>query len=1478
MSLRQHFLILFLISAFSFSVKAKEHFDPIFTYQLSDEQLKPIDAKLKSILDRLLKGAEKLKNEMADPEERTKPAFDVDFDISYEHSRDMRANTTHVYNVQADPVTGRKKSPISTYRGLLEFVESEDELAGIIGHEMVHSKHGIDQNGKKLPVSSRWMQQRGNEFQADIMGAKIARAAGYDPRHVQKALARLAKFEDNKVDRSNFNNLGVEFLKEMGAAHPSIQERYNTFNGFLHFENRIASLDRAKDNPYDGWLEKYKRAINAPWSKDEPNRGMETFLKRLLELTDLKDKAPHEKIAFINHILFEEPRYQSLFYHGLMVDPHVNPNPVFSKITFDPERLTFEAKADKGNLIWNLPHYGVPLPSSAPTKEFLKEIDGEVVLAKVQEILGASPDKNSRLAANNLFHNVSKTFEPTQVRRLLTPIDKVYPNQSQWRFSPERILNMQNSLLAAPNIKSYDEYIREKLFMTPEQEIEQLMKLAKARVALVKSGKVEASDKELSLIFNSMESIPARYWTVDLSNDYVRILPTMHASQFGNQRSWGWNNWPGMNSGFRFQNESIKLDSAALRCLNGNNKYLRKMMGERDVPLSLRMIASHNYFHEKANKASYLPTIQSVGEYIHAYKDVDKLGAQVLNDSMVFNTVVAKKSWKCDVDSVDRLFHDLDFSWLKNAGKDKNRRITGEVLGFDVDVEMKAPGLNEIVQEFDKRGYADPTLTESLEKAQVYLKNSSVQFDIKYSEKLQREFMARVERDSLKPLSLEEKAKMHIALTQVGNTPFSDALAESVYLNPKFKCVECMEKALDQGKVWDFATRKKIHDRWFDLEGQSRLAKLPDNKARMDSFQIRLNHWFPEPSYERGDIVEDFSNHIQSSYAEAKTLDPWKLPRDTNNESAAARIFSAIRKEMAGDPKYPKRPMEFVKFLIGSGDFPKMPSVKMEDSDRDGVYKVKDPITGETMKTKGFTQDVIGPERIKKLFDSLSPELRAGVLSYYLSPPKGLLSNPKFSKDIKKIILSGVDSKHRADASLFLEALLHAQQKVQPHEVPLTVGYLLAQTGGKSRGVGIVLKEALVSQGAAGVSFGQKLYQRRMLPPDMLEDLADLQDKADPPSRLESYEQLIKRLDLKNPDAEIKLAKVLGSASAKVVLKVMKTDGEAAAWEAVKMLRPNFHRGLEVQEEMLREFVDYLEVHGDGRHRGLKPIFDDTFASLRRQSDLRTEPRVRAQVEKLYLYNAEGQKQAVDRHGYEWAVAQPKNQGAQEHLREGLVEGKTVKALSEADRAKIAPSLFEKEESILFKNLNSPHNDEDIYFERDRHFGNYIVDGKKITVIDYPLLTSINVGERKAVFSLLGNAEIGRSFGRSLPKVFEEDLLKVMREVDQDGATTVTSKYKEALKDWLSKKDAKKNAAAQVFELFSAMENRGIKIKESVHSYLTALGHLEGASHYLPKSAQGVGKLQKVVTDIVKKDLEPKLAQLTTFEKCQLTLSRLIKK
>jgi predicted unusual protein kinase regulating ubiquinone biosynthesis (AarF/ABC1/UbiB family) len=1469
---------LILISAFSFSVKAKEYFDPIFTYQLSEEELKPIDAKLKSILERLLKGAEKLKNEMADPDERTKPAFDVDFDITYEHSRDMRANTARVYNVQSEALSGRKKVPINIYRGLLEFVESEDELAAIIGHEMVHSKHGIDDGGQKLALSSRWMQQRGNEFQADIMGAKIARAAGYDPRDVQKALARLAKFEDNKVDRSNFNNLGVEFLKEMGAAHPSIQERYNTFNGFLHFENRIASLDRAKDNPYDGWLEKYKRALNAPWSKDEPNHGMETFLKRLLELTDLKDKSPHEKIAFINHILFEEPRYQALFYHGLMVDPHVNPNPVFSRIDFDPKSLSFEAKADTGRLIWNLPYHGVPLPRTAPTKEYLKEIDGEVVLAKVNEILGAKPDKSAKLAANNLYHNVSKAFTPTKQRSLLPPFEQVYSKQSQWRYSPERILGMQNNLLAAKDIKSYDDFLRERIYLTPEQEAEQLVKLAKERVSLIKNGKVPKADGELSLIFDSMGIIPARFWTLNLADDYVKLLPDMHATHFGKQQSWSWRNWPGMNSGFPGGSEALKLDSASLRCLNGNNKYLRRMMGDREVPLSLRMIASHSYFDEKANKASYLPTVQSVGEYIGAYKEVDKLGSRVLNDSMAFNTVLAKKSWKCDVNSVDRLFNDLDFSWLKNAGKEKNRKITGEVLGFDVDVEMKAPGLNEIYKEFDKRGYSDPTLKESLEKAEVYLKNSSVQFDIKYSEKLQREFMARVERDSSKPLSLEEKAKMHMALTQVGNTPFSDALAESVYLNPNFKCVECMEKALDQGKVWDFATRKKVHDRWFELEGQKRMAQLPDNKARMDSFQIRLNHWFPEPSYERGDVVEDFSNHIQSTYAEAKTLDPWKLPRDANNESAAARIFSAIRKEMAGDPKYPKRPLEFVKFLIGSGNFPNMPSVKMEDSDRDGIYKVKDPITGETMKTKGFTQDVVGPERIKKLFDSLSPELRAGVLSYYLSPPKGLLSNPKFSNDIKKIILSGVDTKYRADASLFLEALLHAQQKVQPHEVPLTVGYLLAQTGGKSRGVGKVLKEALISQGAAGVSFGQKLYQRRMLPPDMLEDLADLQDKADPPSRLESYEQLIKRLDLKNPDAEIKLSKVLGSASAKVVLKVMKTEGEAAAWEAVKMLRPNFHRGLEVQEEMLREFVDYLEVHGDGRHRGLKPIFDDTFASLRRQSDLRTEPRVRAQVEKLYLYNTEGQKQAVDRHGYEWAVAQPKNQGAQEHLREGLVEGKTVKALSEADRAKIAPALYEKEESILFKNLNSPHNDEDIYFERDRHFGNYIVDGKKITVIDYPLLTSINVGERKAVFSLLGNAEISRSFGRSLPAVFEEDLLKVMREVDQDGASTVTSKYKEALKDWLAKKDAKKNAAAQVFELFSAMENRGIKIKESVHSYLTALGHLEGASHYLPKSSQGVGKLQKVVTDIVKKDLEPKLAQLSTFEKCQLALSRLIKK
>jgi Zn-dependent protease with chaperone function len=107
-------------------------------------------------------------------------------------------------------------------RSLLELCEyNEDELACVVGHEMGHVVHGhameritnqlltsAAAQAARLPAGllSQWIMKTGvnllfsaysqdQEFQADEFGARLAAAAGYDPRGAIRALERFRKIE-----------------------------------------------------------------------------------------------------------------------------------------------------------------------------------------------------------------------------------------------------------------------------------------------------------------------------------------------------------------------------------------------------------------------------------------------------------------------------------------------------------------------------------------------------------------------------------------------------------------------------------------------------------------------------------------------------------------------------------------------------------------------------------------------------------------------------------------------------------------------------------------------------------------------------------------------------------------------------------------------------------------------------------------------------------------------------------------------------------------------------------------------------------------------------------------------------------------------------------------------------------------------------------------------------------------------------------
>jgi len=98
--------------------------------------------------------------------------------------------------------------------GLMEFVESKDELAAVIGHEYAHQLLGHTQGGIPMTRSS-FTTSPYREHMSDILGAQLMKMAGYNPCAGITFWERMRGREINDVMSS--------------GSHPNYGARIKTF-------------------------------------------------------------------------------------------------------------------------------------------------------------------------------------------------------------------------------------------------------------------------------------------------------------------------------------------------------------------------------------------------------------------------------------------------------------------------------------------------------------------------------------------------------------------------------------------------------------------------------------------------------------------------------------------------------------------------------------------------------------------------------------------------------------------------------------------------------------------------------------------------------------------------------------------------------------------------------------------------------------------------------------------------------------------------------------------------------------------------------------------------------------------------------------------------------------------------------------------------------------------------------------------------
>ncbi len=162
----------------------------------------------------------------------------------------------HLINHEAVNAFAMPGGQIFVFSGLLDFVQSEAELATILGHEIIHvdAKHCIELFQAELAakkvggpllnnilgnVALRYATmvitggyRKFQEFEADAGGIRLAALAGYDPAAGEEVMKRLGRKFSRKQNSQKAHNPLAEAGKMVAvaannyfASHPPTSER-----------------------------------------------------------------------------------------------------------------------------------------------------------------------------------------------------------------------------------------------------------------------------------------------------------------------------------------------------------------------------------------------------------------------------------------------------------------------------------------------------------------------------------------------------------------------------------------------------------------------------------------------------------------------------------------------------------------------------------------------------------------------------------------------------------------------------------------------------------------------------------------------------------------------------------------------------------------------------------------------------------------------------------------------------------------------------------------------------------------------------------------------------------------------------------------------------------------------------------------------------------------------------------------------------
>src|SRR5579872_6743560 len=221
--------------------------------------------------------------------------------------------------------------------GLLNFVNSEDELAGVMGHEMGHveRRHSITLNAKAqvlnillglLSIASPFVYRFGNmidalsvlkmsrvdELQADQYGLLLMTRAGYDPNAMVSFMDRLGK---------EYGESGGALAKYF-ETHPGSKDRVAHMRGYdpLNKVTNEQLLAQAIHDESEGRFAYAQHKLTEVLAKD-PNNQLVLLHEGQVDLALGSFESSHEALARVERDPHLTPAAESAARHELALLP-----------------------------------------------------------------------------------------------------------------------------------------------------------------------------------------------------------------------------------------------------------------------------------------------------------------------------------------------------------------------------------------------------------------------------------------------------------------------------------------------------------------------------------------------------------------------------------------------------------------------------------------------------------------------------------------------------------------------------------------------------------------------------------------------------------------------------------------------------------------------------------------------------------------------------------------------------------------------------------------------------------------------------------------------------------------------------------------------------------------------------------------------------------------------------------------------------